>query len=311
MKNKSSSSSSGGEEKVVLPWEAELEVKDLIRPITVRRIRIVQTVAAVLLFFALLGVAWWYVVKPETGAKILEDMVMAAGGMNEWQNIKDGSFVRTHHRYDENGKIIKESVETFYFLNTNEGHKLLIKSSASDGADVLVGHDQTGYWASLNGKQTNPVILAKDMEFMCDDDGCSPLCASEMALYRMSFPFKLKDNGVIPRNAGTATLNGDKVQVLDVTFDPKVGHDRWVFLVDPASKYIRKIEHYPSVKENAQPEEIFLSDFKKEGNIMLSHANKYYRSNGKILEEYLVSDVKFNDGLSASMFDRPQDITMK
>lgn len=310
MKNKLSSPSDSNE-KVVLPWEAELEVKDLIKPITVRRIRIVQTMAAALLFFALIGVAWWYFVKPETGANILEDMVVAAGGMNEWQNIKDGSFVRTHHRYDENGKIIKESVETFFFLNTNEGHKLLIKSSGENGADVLVGHDRAGYWASLNGKQTNPVTLAKDMEFMCDDDGCSPLCASEMALYRMSFPFKLKDYGVIPRNAGTTTLNGDKVQVLDVTFDPAVGHDRWVFLVDPESKYIRKIEHYPSVKANVQPEEIFLSDFKKEGDIMLSHSNTYYRSNGKILEEYLVSDVKFNGGLSASMFDRPQDLTMK
>ncbi len=310
MKNKFSSSSDSNE-KVILPWESELEVKDLIKPITLRRIRIVQTLGAVLLLFAVIGVAWWYFVKPATGEKILQDMVVAAGGMKEWQNIKDGSFVRTHHRYDENGKIIKESVETFFFLNTNQGHKLLIKSTAADGADILVGHDKGGYWASVNGKPTDPVKLAKDMEYMCSDDGCSPLCASEMALYRMSFPFKLDDNGVIPRNAGTAILNGDKVQVLDVTFDPKVGHDRWVFMIDPESKLIRKIEHYPSVKDNVQPEEIFLSDFKKEGNIMLSHSNKYYRSNGKILEEYLVSDVKFNGNLTASLFDRPQDITMK
>lgn len=303
-------STSDSNEKVVLPWEAELEVKDLIKPITVRRIRIVQTVAAALLLFAITGVAWWYFLKPATGEKILEDMVVAAGGMDEWQNIKDGSFVRTHHRYDENGKKVKESVETFFFLNTDQGHKLLIKSSGEDGAEALVGHDKTGYWASLNGKLTDPVILAKEKEFMCEDDGCSPLCASEMALYRMSFPFKLKDPGVIPRNAGTTTLNGDKVQVLDVTFDPAVGHDRWVFMVDPESKYIRKIEHYPSVKENVQPEEIFLSDFKKEGNIMLSHSNKYYRSNGKILEEYLISDVKFNSSLAAEIFDRPQQLSM-
>ncbi len=145
---------------------------------------------------------------------------------------------------------------------------------------------------------------------MCDGDECSPLCASEMALYRMSFPFKLADYGVKPHNAGTATLNGETVTLLDVTFDPKVGHDRWVFSVDPSSKLIRKIEHYPSVKDNVQPEEIFLSDFKKEGNIMLSHSNKYYRSNGKILEEYLISNVKFNSSITADFFNRPQQISL-
>jgi len=122
----------------------------------------------------------------------------------------------------------------------------------------------------------------------------------------MSFPFKLADYGVKPRNAGMATLNGEKVQLLDVTFDPKVGHDRWVFYVDPSNKLIRKIEHYPSLKDNVQPEEIYLSDFKKKGNIVLSHSNKYYRSNGKILEEYLISNVKFNSSLSADVFNKPQ-----
>jgi hypothetical protein len=127
----------------------------------------------------------------------------------------------------------------------------------------------------------------------------------------ISFPFKLADNGVQPRNAGTAILNGEEVMLLDVTFDPKVGHDRWVFSVDPSSKLIRKIEHYASVKDNAQPEEIYLSDFKKEGPIVLSHSNKYYRSNGKILEEYLISNVKFNSSLSADIFKRPEQLSMK
>jgi hypothetical protein len=237
-------------------------------------------------------------------------MITAAGGMQEWRNIEDGNFVRTHRRYDENGKIIQQSEETFFFQNDKDGHKLLIKSKTNIGDQVVVGHDNGGYWASLNDNGVDPMKIAKDLEFMCDDDGCSPLCSSEMALYRMSFPFKLADNGVKPRNAGTATLNGETVTLLDVTFDPKVGHDRWVFYVDPTSKLIRKIEHYPSVKENVQPEEIFLSDFKKEGPIVLSHSNKYYRSNGKILEEYLISNVKFNSSLTADFFKRPQQLSM-
>lgn len=301
---------SGNEEKVKLPWEAELEVKDLIKPIRLRRIRLVQTAAAILLVLAVIVTGWWLHTKQPTGEAIVQDMVDAAGGLEEWNSIKDGSFVRTHRRYDENGKILKQSEETFYFKNNPGGQQLLIKSVTNEGDKVLVGRDKTGFWASLNDAEVNPVTLAKDLEFMCDDDGCSPLCASEMALYRMSFPFKLTDPGVIPRNAGSTVLNGEKVQLLDVTFDPKVGRDRWVFFVDPSTKLMRKIEHYPTLKDNVQPEEIYLSDFKKEGSFMLSHSNKYYRSNGKILEEYLISGVTFNAALNNDVFNRPQQLSL-
>ncbi len=308
MKDSENQHQSGDTEDVKLPWKTELEVKDLIKPITIRRIKILQTLGISLLVFAIGFFIWWQFVKPPSGEQIVSDMVKAVGGMEHWKGIKDGSFVRTHRLYDENGKVIKESEETFLFKNNDNGHQLLIKSKDKEG-EVVVGRDKVGFWAIQNNKEVNPVTLSKEMEFMCGDDGCSPLCASEMALYRMSFPFKLTDYGVKPRNAGTAVLNGEKTMLLDVTFDPKVGHDRWVFYVDPNNKLIRKIEHYPSLKSNVQPEEIYLDDFKKEGNIVLSHSNKYYRSNGKILEEYLISDVKFNSSLSADVFNRPQQLS--
>lgn len=310
MENQPKPSRSEADENVKLPWNAGMEVKDLVNPITVRRVRLFQTAGILALLLAVGVGAWWFFVKPPSGEQLVEEMVAASGGMDNWQDIRDGSFVRTHRLYDENGQIVKQSEETFLFKNNQDGHQLLIKSLTNSGERVVVGHDKGGYWAIRNGDEVEPVKIAKDLEFMCDDEHCSPLCASEMALYRMSFPFKLTDYGVIPRNAGTAVLNGEKATLLDVTFDPAVGHDRWTFYVSPTTHLIRKIEHYGSLEDNAQPEEIFLSDFKKEGDIMLSHSNKYYRSNGKILEEYLVSDVKFNASLAPALFDRPQEVSM-
>ncbi len=310
MKDRTNQNKPGEEEDIKLPWKTELNIKDLVNPITVRRIKIFQVLGISLLVLGLGFFTWWLFVKPPSGEQIVKDMIAAAGGLEQWKSIEDGNFLRTHRLYDENGKILHESEETFYFKNTEDGHQLLIKSKTHGGDKVIVGQDKTGYWASLNGNSVNPVPLAKDLEFMCDDEHCSPLCASEMALYRMSFPFKLADYGVQPRNAGTAILNGEEAILLDVTFNPKIGHDRWVFFVDPSTKLIRKIEHYPSLKSNVQPEEIFLSDFKKDGKIMLSHSNKYYRSNGKILEEYLISNVKFNSALATDFFNRPQQLSM-
>jgi hypothetical protein len=311
MNERNDPSKNNVEEKVVLPWEAELEVKDLIKPITVRRIRIVQTIGVLFFVIVSIVVGWYFLFAPPSGDTMVKEMIKASGGMEQWQSLQDGNFVRTHRLYDENGKVVNQSEETFYFMNNETGHQLLIKSRTNNGDEVVVGKDKGGFWAMINNSEVNPVTIAKDLEFMCEGDGCSPLCSSEMALYRMSFPFKLADQGVIPKYAGTATLNGNEVQLLDVTFDPTVGHDRWVFFVDPTTKYIRKIEHYASVKDNVQPEEIYLSDFKQEGPLVISHSNKYYRSNGKILEEYLITDVKFNASLTADFFNRPQQLSLR
>ncbi len=60
---------SGGDEKVKLPWEAELEVKDLISPIKVRRIRLIQTTGTVLLLLALGVFGWWLFFAPPSGER--------------------------------------------------------------------------------------------------------------------------------------------------------------------------------------------------------------------------------------------------
>lgn len=157
MKDQSKGSLSGDEENVKLPWQTELEVKDLIKPIRLRRIRLVQTAGAILFFIAVGLVGWWLFFAPPSGERIVKDMIAASGGMEGWKSIQDGSFVRTHRLYDENGKVIKQSEETFYFKNNKDGHQLLIKSETNDGDFVVVGHDKGGYWASMNGNQVNPV----------------------------------------------------------------------------------------------------------------------------------------------------------
>ncbi|MBA3285788.1 MAG: hypothetical protein H0U27_12120, partial [Nitrosopumilus sp.] len=149
MKDSENQHQSEDTEEVKLPWKTELEVKDLIKPITIRRIKILQTLGIFLLLFAIGFFTWWLFVKPPSGEQIVSDMVKAVGGMENWKGIKDGSFVRTHRLYDENGKVIKESEETFLFKNNDEGHQLLIKSMGKEG-EVVVGRDKGGFWAIQN-----------------------------------------------------------------------------------------------------------------------------------------------------------------
>ncbi len=117
MKDHTNQNQSDRNEEVRLPWKSELEVKDLIKPIILRRVKIFQTIGFFLLVMAAGFFVWWLFIKPPSGELIVKDMVTAAGGMDKWKDIQDGSFVRTHRLYDENGKIIKESEETFFFKN--------------------------------------------------------------------------------------------------------------------------------------------------------------------------------------------------
>ncbi len=290
--------------KTHIPLKDELLVKDLINPINIKRIRILQVAGALVLIAVIAVVVKFYFFKPPTGEQLVNDMIEAAGGMSAWDNIDHGQFVRTHHRYDENKNIIKEEKETYYFRKENGSVRIMVKSE-SKGDEIIIGNDDDGYWASKNGEPANAHDVAKGLEMMCHDEHCTPLCASEMAFYRMSFPFKLKDPGVNAQYAGINILNGKKAMVLDVTYKPEIGVDRWVFLVDPKTKLIRKIEHYASAEADAQPEEIYWTDYKEEAGISFSHLATYYRSNGSILEEFIITDADFTSPMQEGYFQRP------
>ena len=71
----------------------------------------------------------------------------------------------------------------------------------------------------------------------------------------------------------------------------------------PAAVKASFAKEYPGITPKWEKEDgKYEVNFKKDGNIVLSHSNKYYRSNGKILEEYLISNVKFNSSIATDFF---------
>lgn len=288
---------------VRIPKRVDWEIKDLVHPVTVRR-RTLWMGGIVLMLLVAGGLAWYLLSKPPSGEALLAEMVEASGGMDRWHAIDEGSFTRIHTLYDESGNIEKSETETYYFQKGGEW-RLLIESEGELG-HVQIGHDGDGYWATKDGSPASPIVVARSLGMMCDSEYCTPQCAAEMAFFRFSLPFKLTDRGVRPRHAGYASLNGRQVDVLDVTYDPEIGSDRWVFFVDPDTRLIRKIEHYGSLEGDAPPEEIYWSDHRTVDGLTFSHRQSYYRSNGTKLEEYVVTGADFEGSLSDEMFIRPE-----
>lgn len=302
----------GTEEKV--PWWFGLHLKDLVRPITIKRIHVIYA-GVLAMGLALLGYYVWdsYLREP-TGAEFVNEIVEVAGGMDSWNGIKQGQFSRTHNLYAEDGNLLRTIEETFYFKKAKEGLKLQIKSVGEDNSVVWVGKDKEGYWASRDDVASDPKTTAREEGMMCDSKYCEPLCASSMAFYRFSMPFKLKDRGIHASLASTALsvadLNlpgssGEKPTLLDITYDPEIGRDSWRFYVDPRDQLIHKIEYYnKSDIGQIRPEEIYWTDHKTVDGITFSHRWTRYWPNGKVMDEYIYSNVDFKSEISDSFFER-------
>lgn len=304
------------EEKV--PWWFQLEVLDLIKPITLKRVHILTTGFFLLVVAAAGYYVWENYLRQPTGAELVEEMIGAAGGMQTWNSIKDGQFTRTHNLYNEGGELLQTKKETFYFKKTDEGMKLQVKSVNDKGEVVWIGKDQTGHWASLDKKAVDPRETARRLGMMCSSKYCEPLCASSMAMYRFAMPFKLADYGVKPDLSLTEfrILDFNPIEflnleplILDITFIPTVGRDSWRFFVDPNDKLIHKIEYYnKSDIGDTRPESVYWSDHYEEFGLVFSHRWTRYWANGQVMDEYIFSDVDFETVMEEDFFERPEGL---
>ena len=309
------------ETKGKIPWSFGLEVKDLTNPITLRRIRLVQFGV----LFAALSFAGYYVwenyVRAPSGLELVSEMVDAAGGQAAWNNIKSGQFTRTQNVFDKAGKKLSQQVETFFFRKTDEGLQLMVKAIDNNGKEVIVSEDKDGFWATNEALPADPKRTSRDLGMMCDSKFCQPGCASKMAFFRFSMPFKLTDYGAKPDvNIASAlglldwnplenmNLESDPL-ILDVSYIPTVGRDKWRFMINPETKLIHKMEYYnKSDFGTYRPEEIYWSDHKTVDGITFSHKWTRFWGNGQVMDEYIYSDVSLKNHVTKESFDRPEGL---
>ena len=305
--------------KVRTPWTFGLAVKDLVSPITVSRLRILQ--GGLLLVLVLIGayMIWDNFLRAPSGSELVREMVEAAGGMEAWHALKSGQFTRTRNLYAESGELLSSRDETFFFRQAEGGTDLMVRSEDASQKEVWVGKDKDGFWATSGDLPADPKKTARDLGMMCDSKYCQPTCASSMAFFRFSMPFKLTDYGVIPTvSDGTKLdlLDWNPLEhlqirplILDVAYLPEVGKDKWRFFVDPQDQLIHKVEYYnKSDFGTIRPEEIYWTDHREVNGITFSHRWTRYWSNGKVMDETIYSGVDFETELNEAFFERPEGL---
>ena len=309
------------ETKEKIPWSFGLEIKDLTNPITLRRIRLVQFGVLLMAITFASYYVWENYLRAPSGLELVTEMVDAAGGMEAWNSIKSGQFTRTQKVYDQAGDQLSAQVETFFFIKTDEGLKLMVKAIDKEGKDVIISEDKEGFWATKESLPSDPKRTSGDLGMMCDSKYCVPSCAAKMAFFRFSIPFKLNDYGVksdANSVSGIGPLDWDPLEnidltgeplLLDVSYIPTVGKDKWRFMVNPETKLIHKMEYYnKSDFGKYRPEEIYWSDHKTVDGITFSHKWTRFWGNGKVMDEYTYSDVAFNNKIDEAFFSRPEGL---
>ena len=290
------------------PFKFLLEIRDMVKPIVIKRIQIIKATGIALLL-VIAGVTIWYnFIKAPSGDELVDQMVMAAGGMDRWTNINHGKFKRTHRLFSETGKQLSERVETFYFEKINGKVELMVNANRPGQDPVTIGKDTEGFWAIQNKTFVNAKEKAKELGMMCESQWCQPNCDMTMAFYRFSMPFKLKDPGVNAENGGMNKVLDKDYQVLNISYDPKVGRDKWVFYANDKNLITKMEYHHKTDQGTAQPEEFYWTDHKEINGLMISQKWTRYWSNGQVLEEYSFSDFDFNTNLPAEFYQRPSGL---
>lgn len=287
------------------PFRFILEIKDVVKPIVIKRIQIIKTAGIAMVLVLAAGVIWYNFLKAPSGDELVDQMVMAAGGMDIWTNVNHGKFQRTHRLYSETGEQLSERVETFYFEKINGRVELMVDANRQGQDPVTIGKDKEGFWALQNKVFVNATDKARELGMMCESQWCQPNCDMTMAFYRFSMPFKLKDPGVIAENGGKKKLLDKEYQVINIEYEPEVGRDKWVFYANDKNLITKMEYHHKTDDGKVLPEEFFWTGHKEIAGLTISQKWTRYWSNGKILEEYSFSDFDFNTNLPREFYQRP------
>lgn len=230
---------------------------------------------------------------------LLQKVVVAHGGMQAWENLRDMTFTITRVALDPRGDVAGAQVSLYYMKRHGKARVETIT-----GKGLLVqGFDGQKPWVTLDGKPKTSEAVLKRAHFL-----------SVNWWYWMGIPFKLKDPGVIVRHKGTLTFRGKPVDILEATFQQGVGetNDRYTYYIDQKNYHILFVEFqlqpgvWPKVGGPTPKRSTWL-DYNKEGPITM-HTKRIFYGNPELTDKraiLLFRDFTFNSGLPDKLFAAP------
>jgi len=217
--------------------------------------------------------------------------IVAFGGKERWQQVRDLSFQQVVVRYGPDRKPMGERTSRLY-LRYQPRRQCRIESLTDDGKPHLVVYDGEKARVEVGGKEdTNAAIRRKGVR------------SALSALYLFSLPFPLQDPGVVLSYRGKGSLDGRQAYLLHAdasrgsTPSPASTYD---FYVDAETYQIPQLTY--TVASDSVTYVVRWSDYQNIGGILRPVRWDYMASPRQIAMSVDLREMKINANLADALF---------
>ncbi len=233
---------------------------------------------------------------------LIEKMSQTVGGMEKLRSLRDVEY-RYTYRDKKTGKA-DISIERYVFDGELSWAKYLTheyRIFPKQKGTVIQGHNGKQSWVTLDGKLISDPQALKQAGFN-----------RRTNFYWFAMMFKLLDPGVTHKYEGTRNVKGKAYDLVRIGFEAGVGTVQDTYLL-----YVSRDTHLVdqflfSVMDFGIKDPLLMKVTYKEVNgLKLAACRTYIASNwqgqikGNTWTEEIMEDIKFNNGLDRSLFDKP------
>jgi len=234
--------------------------------------------------------------------ELIERMVEVTGNYENLKSLKDVEYTNTVTDTASGKSDI--SVEKYIFdgeLSWAEYSKRENHAFPQIEGEVIQGYNGSESWATVNGKLVEDPEIVKFTDFF-----------RKTNFYWFAMMQKLLDPGINYNYEGKRNLNGIDYDIVKISYEQGVGDvsDIYLLYVNPKTHLVDQFL-FTVLEFNITEPFLMKVEYEEVDGVKLPSRRKATKSNwnGDILEDIwlteTMSDIKFNNGLNKSIFDKP------
>lgn len=264
-------------------------------------------ITAIGLFVILLGGCTEKVSKSDNPRALIEDVVKAVGGKENFYALRDVEYQFTVLDHSDGKKDV--SIERYIFDGQLSWGKWLVREKYAfpqlEG-EIVSGYNGKESWATVNGQLMTDPQSHKLVDF-----------TRKTCYYWFAMMYKLLDPGMIYTYKGARSVNGIEYDVVEITFEAGVGdvQDTYVLYINPQTHLVDQFLF--TVLDFGITEPLMMKvEYEEVAGLRLPARKKYAPADweGNIKQDVWVDEIaeniKFNNGFSRDLFEKPADATM-
>ncbi len=246
--------------------------------------------------------------KSENPRALIEALVKAVGGKDKFYALKDVEYQYTFLDHSDGKRDV--SIERYVFDGELSWCKYLVREKYAfpqlEG-EIISGYNGKESWATVNGQ-----LMATDPQSYKLID-----FTRKTSYYWFAMMFKLLDPGIVYTYKGTRSVNGIEYDLVEITFEPGVGdvQDTYLLYINPKTHLVDQFLF--TVLDFGVSEPFLMKvEYEEVAGLKLPTKRKYapadWEGNIKqdVWAEEISENIKFNNGFSREMFEKPADAAM-